>query len=248
MVLAFLFFCINSVAGDMFLILHFVSNVLRFIPENTVHQSTTIKLVRYIKKGHSCRWWFLVSTICVMFIPGEMIKIMILTCASFSTGWLKDCQTTTYIHTLYAYIYIYICKLLPTFFQQDVVWSPKKGLVSFRDDSLVAPFWAGWLLFSNSTSWHLSPWLRRLPSFLVMNPFIMLGVFVPGSQLNSTGRPGWLGIFGMLKLSTRDPYVMVFENVPTNDWVVFPPLYIYIYLCIYIWELSKRSMKAISFA
>ena len=102
-----LFFSINSVTGDMFLILHFVSNVLWFLPENTVHQSTTIKLVRYIKKGHSSRWWFLVSTICVMFIPGEMIKIMILTCASFSTGWLKDCQTTTYVHTLYVYIYIY---------------------------------------------------------------------------------------------------------------------------------------------
>ena len=130
MVLAFLFFCINSVAGDMFLILHFVSNVLRFIPENTVHQSTTIKLVRYIKKGHSCRWWFLVSTICVMFIPGEMIKIMILTCASFSTGWLKDCQTTTYIHTLYAYIYIHM-QIAANIFPTRCCLKPKKGVGVF---------------------------------------------------------------------------------------------------------------------
>lgn len=72
-------------------------------------------------------FWFQRCVSCL--ILGEMIKIMILTCASFSTGWLKDCQTTTYKHTLYSkYIYMQIAANI---FRIRCCLIPKKGLGVF---------------------------------------------------------------------------------------------------------------------
>ena len=60
-----------------------------------------------------------------------MIKIMILTCASFSTGWLNDCQTTTYIHTLYAYMYTVYANCCQHFSNKMLFEAQKKGVGVF---------------------------------------------------------------------------------------------------------------------